>query len=281
VGEGPKSFGQGIDQTTTRLPFVVESSVIVHLTDSPWDQPPSAFDIPFASPVVTASCSPPEPPKASSPDVAGSSANNPLLSSLSPQSMRQYLLVCHARSLSFNEGVWCFSLESISGEPILEAECEEEGDLNRLSLLAAVRGLEAIDGRGLVSLISNNRYLIRSLDRSLPRWRDNDFVWEQFGRKMPVQNADLWRRIDRTLSIHSVTASLLQTTRVSTGDARADQSAFVGKSIDTPMLRFDDAHAPTGLGPSDGLRRWLAGNCDAAPVVTRRGRYRAADIAET
>ncbi len=71
-----------------------------------------------------------------------------------------------------------------------------------------------------MSLISNNRYLIRSLDRSLPRWRENDYVWEQFGRKTPVQNADLWRRIDRTLAIHSVTASLLQTTRVSSGEDR-------------------------------------------------------------
>jgi ribonuclease HI len=226
--------------------------------------------------------------------------------SLDPQSsptLKQYLLVCHARSLAFNTGVWCFSLESMAGEPILDAECEEEGDLNRLSLLAAVRGLEAIDGRGLVSLISNNRYLIRSLDRSLPRWRENDFVWEQFGRKMPVQNADLWKRIDRTLSIHCVTASLLQSTRVSTGDSRFDTlfgpaaRTSTARNEDTPILRRDGAHssvsAPAGSFavanpphvangsvPSDGLRRWLADNCDAAPVVTRRGRYRAADLAD-
>ena len=193
--------------------------------------------------------------------------------------MKPYLLVCHARSLCINQGVWCFSLETIHGEPILDAECEEEGDLNRLSLLAAVRGLEAIDGRGLVSLISNNRYLIRSLDRSLPRWRENNFVWEQFGRKMPVQNADLWRRIDRTLTIHSVTASLLQTTRVSTG---AEPLPITHE--DTPTqdayVRFDHAHANAGQRPSDGLRRWLAGNCDAASIAPRRGRYRAADLAE-
>lgn len=194
--------------------------------------------------------------------------------------IRQYLLVCHARSVSINQGIWCFSLESLSGEPILDAECEEEGDLNRLSLLAAVRGLESIDGRGLVSLISNNRYLIRSLDRALPRWRENDFVWEQFGRKMPVQNADLWRRIDRTLGIHSVTASLLQSTRVSTGAAAFDAHAASHRRNEEPALRLDGAHGgPARTGPSDGLRRWLAGNCDAAPVVTRRGRYRAADIA--
>jgi ribonuclease HI len=202
------------------------------------------------------------------------------------EALKQYLLVCHARSLSITTGMWCFSLESIAGEPILDAECEEEGDLNRLSLLAAVRGLEAIDGRGLVSLISNNRYLIRSLERSLPRWRENDFVWEQFGRRMAVQNADLWKRIDRTLAIHCVTASLLQSTRLSPGDSRFDAPLSTPRrrddrsDEDSPLLRFDGPHGGTAAGPSDGLRRWLAGNCDAAPVATRRGRYRAADLAD-
>lgn len=244
------------------------------------------------------------------------------------EELRHYLLVCYARSREITFGTWFFSLESITGEPVLDAHDDEHGDLNRLSLLAAVRGLEAIDGRGLVSLISNNRYLIRSLDRSLPRWRENDFVWEQFGRKTPVQNADLWRRIDRTLAIHNVTASLLQTTRVSSGDERfnwgavnphagqgrpqaMDVKTHVGEGN---LLRFDDAHAgvsapkalsgvvtpsppaaspksafagnramPIGgeLASGDGLRRWLAGNCDDAPVVARRGRYRAADLADT
>ncbi len=196
---------------------------------------------------------------------------------MTPDALRHYLLVCHARSVAINQGVWCFSLESLSGEPVLEAECEEEGDLNRLSLLAAVRGLEAIDGRGLVSLISNNRYLIRSLDRSLPRWRENNFVWEHFGRKMPVQNADLWRRIDRTLQIHSVTASLLQTTRVSS--SQDDRRAFDAMtSDDAPQFRLDAAHQPTVPAPSDGLRRWLAGNCDAAPALAQRNRFGAAEV---
>lgn len=242
--------------------------MIVHLTDTAWDQPSSSLTSSPIPPVVDISN-------------AANAADVPGASPAIQRTLRQYLLVCHARSESFNQGTWCFSLESINGEPILEAECEEEGDLNRLSLLAAVRGLEAIDGRGLVSLISNNRYLIRSLDRSLPRWRDNDFVWEQFGRKMPVQNADLWRRIDRTLSIHSVTASLLQTTRVSAGDVKPAGYVDGCDPHESPLLRFDNAHASTALGPSDGLRRWLAGNCDAAPIVTRRSRYRAADIAGT
>ncbi|TVP98317.1 MAG: hypothetical protein EA381_12690 [Planctomycetaceae bacterium] len=166
----------------------------------------------------------------------------------------RYLLVCHARSLSLINGVWCFTLESLTGDSLIEAEDEDEGDLNRLSLLAAVRGLEAIDGQSIVSLISNNRYLIRSLDSSLPRWRENDFLWEDFGRKVAVQNADLWRRIDRTLGIHEVTATLVQTTRVSShresplgrlpdnGRSQPFAGPFADPAADHGNFRVDPAH---------------------------------------
>lgn len=237
--------------------------------------------------------------------------------SLGPrQELSRYLLVCHAKSLSLTEGIWCFNLETLAGESLVEAEDTEEGDLNRLSLLAAVRGLEAVDGRSIVSLISNNRYLIRSLDSALPRWRENDFVWDHYGRKIAVQNADLWRRIDRTLAIHEVTASLVQTTRVSnlgaggpgfpnganaagepgfsggTGSAGAARGAWHSEPADglgwmsppgeAGEFRFDPAHSlrDTGNHPSDRLRRWLAG--DQANILARparRGRYRAEDLA--
>lgn len=209
----------------------------------------------------------------------------------------KYLLVCHARSLSFTRGLWCFNLETLSGESLIEAEDEDDGDLNRLSLLAAVRGLEAIDGGSLVSLVSNNRYLIRSLDQSLPRWRENDFIWEHFGRKIPVQNADLWRRIDRTLAIHQVTASLIQTTRVSGHPLELSPAAAANPSLgaagdyaggqsdsdSSPIIRVDQGHVsprnPLAIRPNDRLRSWLAGQEDVAPRPPRRGRYRPEDLA--
>ena len=80
----------------------------------------------------------------------------------------EYLLVCTASSLHLNHGSWHFSLESVDGQSVLEAGDEEGGDLNRLTLLAAVRGLESIDGPSGVTLLSHNRYLIRSLSDSLP-----------------------------------------------------------------------------------------------------------------
>lgn len=205
------------------------------------------------------------------------SVESPLSSRSPAAELAQYLLVCQARNLSLTHGVWCFSLETLAGEPLLEAEDEEEGDLNRLSLLAAVRGLEAIDGSSRVSLVSNNRYLIRSLDQSLPRWRDNDFVWENFGRKIAVQNADLWRRIDRTLSIHDVTASLVQTTRLSRPGSHLAVRPAPQFDADFPILRADGGHPAAGSEPTDRLRRWLAGHAEPVPRAGRRGRYRPED----
>ena len=131
----------------------------------------------------------------------------------------QYLLVCESSASNLNDGVWRFTLENADGTPVFSAEDHELGDLNRLTLLAAVRGLEAIEGASSVTLISNNRYLIRSLSDSLPRWRQNDFTWEHFGHRVDVQHADLWRRIDQALDIHRVEACLVSTRLISTGKA--------------------------------------------------------------
>ena len=129
--------------------------------------------------------------------------------------LANYFLVCSAESIELNQGTWSFSLDSVDGQTSLEASDSEVGDLNRLTLLAAVRGLEAIDGSSDVTLLSQNRYLIRSLTDSLPRWRANQFAWEHFGRRIDVQNADLWRRIDHALSIHRVEACLVSSRLVS------------------------------------------------------------------
>ena len=153
----------------------------------------------------------------------------------------ELLLVCEARSTTLSDGSWRFSLESANGTPIFDAEDQEMGDLNRLTLLAAVRGLEAIEGPSSVTLISNNRYLIRSLSDSLPRWRQNGFMWEHFGRRVDVQNADLWRRVDRALQIHRVEACLVSTRLVSPGqDVVAETPAGTVQHAWT-------ARTPTGL----------------------------------
>ncbi|WP_146453550.1 ribonuclease HI [Rubripirellula tenax] len=207
-----------------------------------------------------------------------------------------YLLVCQAQSIELNQGNWRFTLESASGELILEASDDDLGDLNRLTLLATVRGLESIEGASRVTLLSTNRYLIRSLSDSLPRWRENNFVWEHFGRRIDVQHADLWRRVDRALSIHRVEACLVSSRLVSTVAAPSvhrtlePSESFAGASNTATdgatHLRIDQGHVgvPTrrvDAGPKDQLRRWLLGTAASSESNTARRRFSAADLCQT
>ncbi len=196
----------------------------------------------------------------------------------------EYLLVCEARSTSLNEGSWHFTLETADGQSVFDAGDDDLGDLNRLTLLAAVRGLEAIDGPSAVTLLSNNRYLIRSLSDSLPRWRDNNFVWEHFGRRIDVQHADLWRRIDRALSIHRVEACLISSRLVSAG--RSTHKRLKRSDNDSLQLRVDSPHrsvsAPKSRDrPKDQLRRWLLDNSNSAEGPVARRRFTSADLIES
>lgn len=228
-----------------------------------------------------------------------------------------YLLVCQASASTICEGSWSFTLETANGQHVLSADDTDLGDLNRLTLLAAVRGLESIDGPASVMLLSTNRYLIRSLAESLPRWRENQFVWEHFGRRIDVQHADLWRRIDRALQIHRVQACLISSRLVSCGDRNPAASPDLPQN-DERWLRVDAGHssiAPPQLAtaraqqrrspetertesidssqavtpfrtasadsPKDGLRRWLlAGGASQAGRIPRH-RFTAADLLDS
>ncbi|MGB7344141.1 MAG: ribonuclease HI [Pirellulaceae bacterium] len=208
----------------------------------------------------------------------------------------ELLLVCEARSTTLTDGYWRFALETADGQPMLDAEDLETGDLNRLTLLAAVRGLESIEGPSSVTLLSNNRYLIRSLSDSLPRWRQNDFVWEHFGRRIDVQHADLWRRVDRALRIHRVEACLVSSRLVSAGQASANLANVnsANHNSDGAMGRIDSAHqsgparsaipAPKGRSrgsaSNDRLRSWLLASTRSDGSALPQRRFSPRDLVE-
>ncbi|QDT11358.1 ribonuclease HI [Stieleria marina] len=244
----------------------------------------------------------PEPTVASAPDAIDSTDSNSAATVRS-----ELLLVCEARSTTLTDGFWRFALETADGQPVLDAEDQETGDLNRLTLLAAVRGLEAIEGASSVTLLSNNRYLIRSLSDSLPRWRQNGFIWEHFGRRIDVQHADLWRRVDRALKIHRVEACLVSSRLVSAGQADVSHDAIGSNGT---INRIDSAHgtggsagggrmsvpapkrrsrgtavemtaaASGGSSPNDRLRSWLLASTQSSSNTLPQRRFTPRDLVE-
>lgn len=116
----------------------------------------------------------------------------------------RYVLFLETES-SMQGGTWRFILKSADGSQRLEAaDFEPEIRPGRLELLAAVRGLEALDGPSRVTLYSSGTYLRRGAIYGLDYWRRHDWTWERFGQWVPVKNADLWQRLARALEFHQV-----------------------------------------------------------------------------
>ena len=129
-----------------------------------------------------------------------------------------YLLFCQASGRTTDHtgrppgNRWHFVLEQLDGSNRLEAtDAESQVGSDRLALLSVVRGLEALDQPAQVTLVTTSRYVTRGLRYGLPSWRQADYQWERFGQRMPIRNADLWKRVDTALRFHGVNCRLLPT----------------------------------------------------------------------
>lgn len=98
---------------------------------------------------------------------------------------------------------WSFRLLADDGKVALEAtDFESDVTVERLGLLAVVRGLEALDQPSHVVLTNPSRVVSRGLRYGLEHWRATHWQWERFGHMAPIRNADLWQRIDTAMAIH-------------------------------------------------------------------------------
>lgn len=106
---------------------------------------------------------------------------------------------------------WQFALQSAAGDERLTAADTEPGTRrNRLELLAVVRGLEALDRPGRVTLFTRSKYVSRGIRRQLSHWREHNWQWERFGTMSPILDADLWKRVDRAMDFHVVECRTLK-----------------------------------------------------------------------
>lgn len=74
---------------------------------------------------------------------------------------------------------------------------------NRMELLAAIVGLEALKEPCIVTLYSDSKYLTDAINKGwLASWKKRG--WKK-SDKSPVQNRELWERLIPLLETHSVT----------------------------------------------------------------------------
>lgn len=72
---------------------------------------------------------------------------------------------------------------------------------NRMELLAAIVGLEALTKPCVVSLTTDSQYVKQGIESWMQGWKKRNW---QTSNKTPVKNIDLWQRLDQVNSRHDV-----------------------------------------------------------------------------
>ena len=72
---------------------------------------------------------------------------------------------------------------------------------NRMELMAAIMGLNAVTRTMPIDLHTDSRYLMNGVQEWMPRWRANG--WKTASKK-PVANQDLWQKLDEAVSRHRI-----------------------------------------------------------------------------
>ena len=98
-------------------------------------------------------------------------------------------------------GGWAFILRHVAtGKQMEQSGADRETTNNRMELLAAIRGLEALKKSCRIVLYTDSVYVGKGLVEWLPKWKARG--WRR-GNK-PVKNLELWKRLDELVSRHSV-----------------------------------------------------------------------------
>jgi ribonuclease HI len=97
-------------------------------------------------------------------------------------------------------GGWAALLRYRTVERILTGG-ERETTNNRMELMAAIAGLEALKKASSVKLTTDSQYVKQGIESWVPRWRANG--WRTADRK-PVKNQDLWERLVAAAAPHRI-----------------------------------------------------------------------------
>ncbi len=78
---------------------------------------------------------------------------------------------------------------------------EKETTNNRMELMAAIKGLEALKKPSQVNLTTDSQYVRKGITEWIANWKRKN--WMTSGRT-PVKNRDLWERLDELSAVHDV-----------------------------------------------------------------------------
>ena len=98
---------------------------------------------------------------------------------------------------------------------------------NRMELMAAIAGLEALKRPSRVALTTDSQYVKRGITEWMVDWKRRG--WKTADRK-PVKNVDLWQRLDELVGKHQVSWHWVRGHTGHVDNERAD--ALANQAID-------------------------------------------------
>ena len=125
-------------------------------------------------------------------------------------------------------GGWGVLLEYEGIEKELYGGTQESTTNNRMELLAAIHGIEALTKASDVSLYTDSIYLQKGITEWMTNWKKRNWMTAS---KKPVKNKDLWVRLDEALASHNVEWRWIKGHAGHPGNERAD--ALANKGIDS------------------------------------------------
>lgn len=96
---------------------------------------------------------------------------------------------------------------------------------NRMELMAAISGLEALRRPSLVDIHTDSQYLRGGITGWIKGWKRNGW---RTADKSPVKNVDLWQRLDGLVATHQVRWHWVKGHAGNELNERADQLARAG-----------------------------------------------------
>jgi ribonuclease HI len=109
---------------------------------------------------------------------------------------------------------------------------------NRMEIMAAIVGLEALKERCEVTLYSDSEYLVNAMSKGwIQRWQANG--WKR-NKREKVLNPDLWERLLRLCELHEVQFSWVKGHGGTPENVRCDQLAV--QAAQQPDLPVDEGY---------------------------------------
>lgn len=108
---------------------------------------------------------------------------------------------------------------------------EAETTNNRMELMAAIAGLEALKKPAKVCVTTDSTYVRDGITSWIHNWRRNG--WKNAAKK-PVKNADLWQRLDAATSGHTIDWVWVKGHAGHPENERADELARLAVPVSRP-----------------------------------------------